>query len=220
MRTRPSCRPGESVQTQLLAAHPEQPTRQKAEPPSPPSVFVTSWTTSTCRSRSTAHTSASTKPCTPPQPSRCSPAVTYASSSARPASKLAADSPPLTAPHRRQAAGTGSSWRSPTSTRSPTCCAAPRSASGPTSSTAWAGRQILIEDPSGNPIELFQPTRPGGFAQSTLAIASRPQPNVPTGGERYGGSSCAGRVRDGAATQLSTDAIGRDVDASSSPIDG
>jgi hypothetical protein len=66
---------------------------------------------------------------------------------------------------------------------------------------------------------------------------------VPTGGECCGGSrprsltrspfapmttcdadrgrsSCAGHVRDGAATQLLTDAIGRDFDASSSPIDG
>ena len=39
-------------------------------------------------------------------------------------------------------------------------CAPRARASATRSSRAAAGRQILVEDPSGNPVELFQPTRP------------------------------------------------------------
>jgi hypothetical protein len=33
--------------------------------------------------------------------------------------------------------------------------------------TGFAGRQILLDDPSGNPIELFEPTRPEASLSAT-----------------------------------------------------
>jgi hypothetical protein len=32
--------------------------------------------------------------------------------------------------------------------------------------TGFGGRQIIVEDPSGNPVELFEPTRPEPPVQS------------------------------------------------------
>jgi hypothetical protein len=49
------------------------------------------------------------------------------------------------------------------------CCSIPASVARPGNDivTGVGGRQVLLEDPSGNPIELFEPIRPKDPAASS-----------------------------------------------------
>ena len=86
-------------------------------------------------------------------------AATCGSCSARPGGGRAAARRCPTARSPRRAGGTGSRSRSTTSTPPSTGCAAPACTSATSRSPASAARQVLVDDPSGNPVELFQPTR-------------------------------------------------------------
>ena len=67
-----------------------------------------------------------------------------------------------TAAARSRAAGTASTSSSTTSTPRSPGSAPPARRSATTSSTGPGGKQILLEDPSGNLVELFQPPRDAG----------------------------------------------------------
>ena len=60
----------------------------------------------------------------------------------------------------RPAAGTDSSSRSQTSSRWSGSSRAAGASFRNEIVTGVGGKQILVEDPSGNPVELFEPTRP------------------------------------------------------------
>ena len=62
-----------------------------------------------------------------------------------------------TAPHLSRAAGTASSSRSTTSRPRSRACATPASAFRSEIVSGPGGKQAVLDDPAGNPVELFQP---------------------------------------------------------------
>ena len=83
-----------------------------------------------------------------------------------------------------RAAGTGSRSRSPTSRRWSTSCARRASHFRNEIVTGVGGKQILLDDPSGNPVELFEPTRAEARLHdpATSDPAARPIRCDPSGG--------------------------------------
>ena len=120
----------------------------------------TSWPTSTTRSGSTAAGSGSPRSCIRRRRSRCSSGAACGSCSARSATGRAAGSGWPTAPSRRPADGTGSSCR-PTGLDAAVDGLRSAGARFRTDVIEGVGvRQVVVEDPSGNPVELFEPLRP------------------------------------------------------------